>query len=173
MIVIFYFILAILTIVLHTTIADYFSVWIGARPDAMLLTTVFLGLYRDRETGLIGGFSLGIFEDVLTGGLLGFNALLKGLIGHYTGGLKPSMTARSVFFHCAVVFLASVFNILFSYLLVQIFVPAQFLPTTYWIDAVKTVGMNVVLAPIVISLLGKMEEKVIPSDAGTPYPERS
>ena len=55
------------------------------------------------KRGLIGGFSLGIFEDILSGGLLGFNALLKGLIGHYTGGLKPNMTAHFVLFHCAVV----------------------------------------------------------------------
>lgn len=172
MIVLFYIILAILTIILHTSVADYFSIWIGARPDAVLLTTVFLGLYRDRETGLIAGFCLGIFEDVLTGGLLGFNALLKGLIGHYTGGLRPSMTARFIFFHSTVVFFASIFNILFSFLLVQIFVPTQFLPITYWIDATKTVGMNVILAPLVFSLLGMMEEKVIPSEAGTTYPER-
>ena len=173
MIVLFYIILTVLTIVLHTSVADYFSIWVGARPDAILLTTVFLGLYRDRETGLIGGFSLGIAEDILSGGLLGFNALLKGLIGHYTGGLKPSMTARFIVFQCAVVFFASIFNILFSFLLVQIFVPSQFLPASYWIDAIKTAGLNVALAPLVISLLGKMEEKVLSSEASTPYPERS
>ena len=173
MIVLFYIILTVLTIVLHTSVADYFSIWVGARPDAILLTTVFLGLYRDRETGLIGGFGLGIVEDILSGGLLGFNALLKGLIGHYTGGLKPSMTARFIVFQCAVVFFASIFNILFSFLLVQIFVPSQFLPASYWIDAIKTAGLNVALAPLVISLLGKMEEKVLSSEASTPYPERS
>ena len=173
MIILFYIILAILTIVLHTSVADYFSIWIGARPDAILLTTVFLGLHRDRETGLIAGFSLGIVEDVLSGGLLGFNALLKGLIGHYTGGLKPSMTARFVMFQCAVVFFASIFNILFSFLLVRIFLPDQFLTISYWIDSIKTAGLNVVLAPFVISLMGKMEEKVLPSEAGTSYPERS
>ncbi|MCE2451245.1 MAG: rod shape-determining protein MreD [Nitrospinae bacterium] len=173
MIVLFYIILAVLSIVLHTSVAGYFLIWTGAKPDAMLLTTVFLGLHRDRETGLIGGFILGIFEDILSGGLLGFNALLKGLIGHYTGGLKPNMTARFVMFHCAVVFAASIFNILFSFILVQIFVPSQLLPTTYWMDSIKTAGLNVVLAPFVISLLGKMEEKVLPSEADTPYPERT
>ena len=110
---------------------------------------------------------------MLSGGLLGFNALLKGLIGHYTGGLKPSMTARFVMFQCAVVFFASIFNILFSFLLVRIFLPDQFLTISYWIDSIKTAGLNVVLAPFVISLMGKMEEKVLPSEAGTSYPERS
>lgn len=173
MIVLFYIILIVLTIVLHTSVADYFSIWLDARPDAILLTTVFLGLHRDRETGLIGGFSLGIVEDVLSGGLLGFNALLKGLIGHYTGGLKPSMTSRFITFLCTIVFFASIFNILFSFLLVKIFLPSQFLSVSYWIDAVKTAALNVALAPIVISLLGKMKEKVLPSEADTPYPERS
>ena len=173
MIVLFYIILAILTIVLHTSVAGYFLIWTGAKPDAMLLTTIFLGLHRDRETGLIGGFSLGIFEDILSGGILGFNALLKGLIGHYTGGLNPNMTARFVLFHCTVVFSASVFNVLFVFILAQIFLPTQSLTLTYWMDSIKTVGLNVVLAPFIISLLGKIEEKMLPSDVGTPYPERS
>ena len=173
MIVLFYLILAILAIVFHTSVAEYFSDWVNARPDAILLTTVFLGLHRSRVTGLIGGFSLGIFQDVLSGGLLGFNALLKGLIGYYTGGLRRNMTARIFFFHCAVVFFASVFDILFSALLVQIFLPAQFLTINYWIEGIKTVGLNVALAPFVMSFLAQIEYKVFPSDTGTPYAERS
>ena len=173
MIVLFYFIIAVLAIVLHTSVADYFSIWIGARPDAILLTTVYLGLRRNRETGLLGGFGLGIFEDILSGGLMGFNALIKGLIGHYIGGLRPNMMARFVVFHCTVVFFASIFNVLLSFLLVQIFIPNQILNIGYWMDAAKTAGLNTILAPLVISLLGKMEEKVIPSEIGTPYPERS
>ena len=173
MIVLFYIILAVLAIVLHTSVAGYFLIWTGAKPDAMLLTTVFLGLQRDRETGLIGGFFLGIFEDILSGGLLGFNALLKGLIGHYTGGLKPNMTARFVVFQCTVVFSASIFYALFAFILAQLFIPTQFMAFTYWMDSIKTVGLNVVLAPFIFSLLGIIEGKMLPSDAGTPYPERS
>ncbi len=173
MIVLFYLILAVLAIVFHTSVAEYFSDWVNARPDAILLMTVFLGLHRSRETGLIGGFSLGIFQDVLSGGLLGFNALLKGLIGYYTGGLRRNMTARIFFFHCAVVFFASVFDILFSALLVQIFLPAQFLTINYWIEGIKTVGLNVALAPFVMSFLAQIEYKVFPSDTGAPYAERS
>ncbi len=173
MIVLFYILLAVLTIAIHTSVAEYFSIWIGAKPDAMLLATVFLGLRHDRETGLTGGFILGIFEDVLSGGLLGFNALLKGLIGHYTGGLKPNVTARFVVFHGAVAFFASLFNILFSFILVQIFLPDQPPTTGYWMDAIETAGLNTVLAPFVISLFGKMQDKMLPSETGTPYPERA
>ncbi len=178
MIVLSYIIIAAITIVLQTSMGDYFSIWFGARPDAILLTTVFLGLYRDRETGLIAGFFLGIFEDILSGGLLGFNALLKGLTGYYTGrlntgGLNPNMSARFLMLNCSVVFFASIFNILFSIFLVQIFAPAQFLPFAYWADALKTAGLNVIFAPFVISLLRKVEEKVLPSEVDTPYSERS
>ena len=52
--------------------------------------------------------------------------------------------------------------------------PTEFPSITYWIDSIKTVGAErPFLAPFIISFLGKIEEKMLPSDAGTPYPERS
>jgi len=75
MIVIFYCLVGAGAIVFQSTVSEYFKAWLGARPDAMTLIVVYLGLQRGQETGLIGGFFLGLLQDVLTGGLLGANAL--------------------------------------------------------------------------------------------------
>ncbi len=173
MTLLFYLILAVITIVFHLSIAEYFADWIGSRPDAILLTSVFLGVRRNAETGLIGGFFLGLFEDVLSGGVLGFNALLNGLIGHYIGRVKHNMTIHVALFHCLVVFSASMFDLLFSAVLVKIFLPQQALPLTYWIEEIKTLGLNALLAPAAIALLMKIESKILLSAASSPYPERS
>lgn len=172
MIFLFYAILFIFTVVLHASVAEYFSAWIDAKPDVMLLATVFLGLRRDRVAGLVGGFALGLVQDTLSGGLLGLNALLKGLIGRYTGGLKSSMTSRLIFFHCLVVFFASTFNLAASAGLAKVFLSDTTLPVEFWVDGIKTVGLTVVLAPAALGLLRKVESKALPCPEGAPYLER-
>lgn len=165
-------ILLIFTIVFHTSAAEYFSDWLGARPDAMLLTTVFLGLRRDRAAALVGGFVLGLAQDALSGSLLGLNALLKGLIGYCAGGLKSTMTSRRLFFYCSTAFFASVFNLALSAGLAMVFLPDKALPVEFWLEGARTAGLNAVLAPMIIGLLGKIEVKTLPSSEGAPYLER-
>lgn len=172
MIFLFYTLLFIFTVVFHASVAEYFSVWIDARPDAVLLAAVFLGLRRGRITGLVGGFALGLVQDALSGGLLGLNALLKGWIGHYVGRLKSRTVSRPIFFDCAVVFFASTFNLAVSAGLAKVFLPDAALPVEFWWAGVKTVGLNVVLAPAVLGLLRKIESKALPYPKGAPYLER-
>ncbi len=170
--VLFYLIVVFITIGFHTSIADYFVDWIYARPDAVLLLIVFLGLRRRKETGLAGGFCLGLFQDVLSGGLLGLNALVKGLVGHYAGGLKNRMTTHVVLFPCMVVFAASVFDVFSRAVLMKIFLPDQPLPASYWIEGAKTIGVNFVLTPPAMALLEKIEARMLGNAAGAPYLER-
>ena len=83
----FYLFAAAGTIVFQTSITEYFHTWTSARPDAMLLVTLYIGMRRGSEGGLITGFILGLLQDILSGGLLGANSLSKGLSGYLTGGL--------------------------------------------------------------------------------------
>lgn len=172
MIFLFYATLFIFTVVLHASVAEYFSAWIDAKPDVMLLTTVFLGLHRGGIAGLVGGFALGLVQDALSGGLLGLNALLKGLIGRSTGGLKIGMTSRLIFFHCVVVFFASTFSLAASAGLAKVFLPDAALPVEFWVDGTKTAGLTVVLAPAALGLLRKVESVALPFTKGAPYLER-
>lgn len=172
MIFLFYFLLGVGAIIFQATISEYFKLWVGARPDAMTLIVVYLGLQRGQETGLIGGFLLGLLQDVLSGGLLGANALSKGLIGHATGSLRRNVSGREAFFHALLVFFASIFNAVLSVALLFVFLPDVPIHPQYWLEAGKTILLSTFLAPLLVGLLVGAEERIFPAGTGTPYPER-
>lgn len=173
MIVLFYLLVGAATIVFQTSVTEYFNVWTGAQPDAMLLVTLYLGIHRGRETGLIGGFFLGLLQDALSGGLLGANALSKGLIGHGTGSLRQNVLGRNWIFRGALGLFATAFDVLLAAVLAVVFLPDLPLPADYWWAGAKTAAINTVLAPAVVGLLGKAEARVLPPAAGAPYPDRA
>jgi rod shape-determining protein MreD len=172
-IIIFYFLVGVGAIVFQSTISEYFNVWLGARPDVMALVVVYLGLQRSQETGLIGGFILGLFQDVLSGGLLGANALSKGLIGHATGSLRRNVAGREALFHALLVFFATIFDSVLSVTLMFVFLPDVPVHPQFWVEAGKTTLLNTFLAPLLVGLLVGAEERIFPAGAGTPYPEKS
>lgn len=171
--VLFFFLIGAAAISFQTAVADYFYAWTGVVPDGMLLVTLYFGLHRGRETGLVGGFTMGLIQDVLSGGILGVNALSKGLIGHFTGRMKRNVTGREAIMHAVIAFFSSGFNLVLVAGLAAVFLPDQPLSAIYWIAGVKTMLLNTLLAPIVVGLLGRAEARVLPPASGVPYPERS
>ena len=91
----FYLIVIVGAIVFQVSVTEYFHTWTSARPDAMLLVTVHIGMRRGVESGLTSGFILGLLQDILTGGLLGANSLSKGLLGYFIGGLARNIARRT------------------------------------------------------------------------------
>ena len=168
----FYILLGAATIAFQTTMTDYFSVWTGTRPDAILLTTIFLGIYRGREAGLAGGFLLGLFQDVLTGSLLGANGLSKGLIGYATGGLRRNISNRNILYTGSLGLFGSVFDLVLGAALTFVFLPDESLPADFWIAGGESMALTALLAPIFVGLLGMAEARILPPPGGVPYPER-
>lgn len=69
----------------------------GVVPDIPLVLTVLVALRRGSELGLVTGFGFGLAQDLLGGGLLGIQALSKGVIGFWAGGLPGLfLTAQPV-----------------------------------------------------------------------------
>jgi rod shape-determining protein MreD len=60
----------------------------GVTPDLPLILTALIALRRGPETGCLVGFASGLFQDVASGGLLGVQALSRGLMG-FAVGLLP------------------------------------------------------------------------------------
>jgi rod shape-determining protein MreD len=56
----------------------------GAYPDAVLLYVAWLGLRHGRMAGSIGGFSLGLLMDAVTG-MWGLHMFVKTLVGFLVG----------------------------------------------------------------------------------------
>lgn len=54
-------------------------------PDIPLIVVVLLALRRGPEVGCLGGFAAGLLQDAAGGGLIGVQALTKGLLGFGIG----------------------------------------------------------------------------------------
>ncbi|MGH7277557.1 MAG: rod shape-determining protein MreD [Candidatus Rokuibacteriota bacterium] len=61
-------------------------------PDIPLIMVVLLALRRGPEFGCLGGFTVGILQDMATGGLIGIQALTKSVIGFAIGALGGRLT---------------------------------------------------------------------------------
>ena len=66
------------TLVMQTTFFGPFGV-ACIQPDLCLLATLYFGLYWNLSRSLTAGFTLGLLQDALGGGLFGYNLLSKTL----------------------------------------------------------------------------------------------
>jgi len=71
----------------QSTVAPFLRV-ANVTPDLPLILAVFLGFRRGPEVGCLSGFALGIIQDVAGGGVVGAQALTKGLLGFLVGLLS-------------------------------------------------------------------------------------
>ncbi len=70
--------------VAHATLTPMISV-AGVTPDLPLIMVILLALRRGPEFGCVAGFVTGLLQDATGGGLIGVQALTKGLIGFGIG----------------------------------------------------------------------------------------
>ena len=159
-------------IVFQTILSEYFFTWTSARPDAMLLITLYIAIRRGNESGLVTGFVMGLLQDILAGGMLGANSLSKGLLGYLTDRLVRNVVGRNWFLMMTLGFFATAFDLVLWALLSLIFQPEIGISTDYWYTSLKTIAMNALLAPIFIHLLSGIEDKIVPQSIGVPYTNR-
>jgi rod shape-determining protein MreD len=172
MIVLFYIFALSSAVVIQTVISGYFHTWLGARPDAMLLVTLYIGINRGSESGLVTGFFLGLIKDILSGGLLGSNSLSKGLIGYLTGSVVRNIGRSNWIFLASLGLFATAIDVFLWALLSLVFEPGLGISNDYWIASLKTIVLNAILAPFIIHLLSLAEARIISASAYVPYPDR-
>src|SRR5690349_6692345 len=82
-----YFILAYVTLGLQIGLGEYLS-WHGARPNLVLVAVLFVALHAPRDAALLGCFSLGLLQDLLSQHPPGLYALSYGLVAMLAVGLQ-------------------------------------------------------------------------------------
>jgi len=87
------------TLVPHLAIA-------GIRPDLPLIAVVMLASARGSTAGTIGGFCIGLAQDLSNPAFLGLNALAKSLLGFAAGTLRVHLDAGSLPMRAAVFFVS-------------------------------------------------------------------
>jgi rod shape-determining protein MreD len=81
---IFYGIASLLLAILHMSFLHWISVS-GIAPDLLLLLAIWIGVAEGRLPGIFGGFLTGVLLDLISGDVLGTNALSKTIAGFIAG----------------------------------------------------------------------------------------
>jgi rod shape-determining protein MreD len=128
----------------------------GVKPDLALIVLVFVAIRRGSMAAQVSGFLAGLLEDVLSLAPLGFNALLRTVLGFFYGLTAGSIFVDPVLMPVLLILVATILKGLASCLLVVIFrIPApgfQIFAGPLWIE----VGYNALLAPFLFAPLRRL-----------------
>jgi len=80
---------------IQTTWLGMFSIG-GVIPDLALIWVVFCAAHCSRTVGIGSGIMIGIFQDSLSGGLLGVNTFSKSFIGFFFSALKDKFFVEGI-----------------------------------------------------------------------------
>ncbi len=117
-----YIIYALLALVLslaHIMFVDMISVG-GMTPDFLVILCVVISINEGQFNGLIAGFLIGLFFDIVSFDLIGTNALAKTIVGFFAGYFYKEGFAKVTlgsFKFLFIVFFANLFNNLVYYLI--------------------------------------------------------
>ncbi len=99
----------ILIFTIQTTILRYISIG-GVKPDIILIVTVYVGLRQGKEKGISTGFIFGLIQDSLSAGIIGVNALSKGLLGFIVGNVREKIMSENMITQSLFIFIATIFD---------------------------------------------------------------
>ncbi len=128
----------------------------GVRLDLALVILVFLALRRGSMTAQVSGFFSGLAADALSLSPLGFQALIRTLLGFLYGRFQGIIFLDPILMPMITVMVATLLKALLSGLLLALFpAPGGGLGAFglgLWIE----VGFNAVAAPFIFAVLGRL-----------------
>ena len=138
---------------LQSTVLSRLTIYIHAVPDIALCILVFVAYVNGTMTGQLTGFSSGILLDFLSAAPLGFNALVRTIIGALAGFIKGTFFLDFFFFPmvlCAGATVLKAVIYFFLNLLLAGEVPVYSLfGLVFWVE----LGLNTLLAPFLFAFL--------------------
>jgi rod shape-determining protein MreD len=150
--VIFTVIFSILAAILQSTLIAKAS-FFGVVPDLALCILVFSAYVNGTMAGQVSGFLSGLFMDFLSAAPLGFNCLVRTLIGALAGIFKDAFFLDIFIMPvllCALATIAKAAVIFVLHLLMGSAVPSySFTSSVFYIE----LGLNALSAPLLFFLL--------------------
>jgi len=108
-------------VLIQSTLLDYFKVF-NVKPDLMVIFIVSIALLRGNVEGAIIGFFCGLLQDMVTGKILGFYALLGLYLGLIIGSVNKRLYRENFLVIIFFTFISSVvyeFSVcLFNYFII-------------------------------------------------------
>ena len=93
---------------LQCTLAGYVAVG-GVRPDLVILSVIFFGLFLGRSAGLEAGAVAGLMTDLFSLDYFGINMVVYGITGLLAGSLRSSFARESKRSQVLLVFVCTAF----------------------------------------------------------------
>lgn len=125
----------------------------GIRPDLLVAFVVYFGWVRGPIAGSLGGFGVGLIQDLDAAGPLGLNALCKTVVGFLVAKAGFRVHRSNVAVRFAFFSLAMVAHDLLYFAVTSLGDPLLFLKQIAWI----AVPSAVYTAVVVLLLLGLIE----------------
>jgi len=138
-------------VVLQSTILSKIGIN-GVTPDFALIILVFISNSSGPIKGQGIGFLTGLIQDLISTSPLGFNSLVRTLIGFIFGKLRGKMFLDSILLPVLFVLSATLFKQLFSSVIVMVFMPdsgIQFFDRSFLIE----LGLNAFFSPFLFALV--------------------
>jgi len=143
------FLLATLGLLLQTTIFSHASI-AGVKPDFVLIFVLFTAVLEGPQRGVFFGYTLGLFEDIITGRFIGMNALSKGLTGLFIGWFTGRTYSENLLVPIISVFLGTLLNGLIFFMLGKITGLNWGISLLFW-KAIPMAIYNMCLVPFIYS----------------------
>ena len=146
-------ILICVCLLLQTTVFSWLKVW-GVKPDLILIVVVYAAFWKGSTRGGIVGFTGGIIEDIVSGGLVGPNAFGKLITGFLFGISRKRFYVYSLRLQIITAFLGTLLSQLIFFLLMQICGEERSLSSLRMLLPVA--GYNAILAPFIFWCLRRI-----------------
>lgn len=151
-----YFAIAVLLMAAQSTLGVLFQIG-TIKPDFLLVLVICAALVKGENAGAVYGLILGLFEDIVYGSFLGFNALIKFLTGYAVGYGTRDLFKGPVALTMGFVFVGTlIYNLVFL-LACWVFVP-DYTSGLFVPRAVSSALYNGLISPFVYSALVRLEK---------------
>lgn len=153
-------VMSIIAAVLQSTLLPRLAIY-GVVPDLALAVLVFTAYVNGSMTGQLTGFSSGLALDFLSAAPLGFNALVRTVIGATAGLLQGTFFLDVVVLPMVLCAAATLLKALLAALLHFLFAGAlpsySFTTPLLWIE----MALNTVLAPFLFAFLKLFKKALV------------
>lgn len=114
------YLVLLIALFLHLGPLDYIKIF-GVKPDALLMSVIFFGLFLGGTAGLETGIVAGALKDLFAFDFLGINTFVLGIAGLTVGSLNTKFSRDSKIAEMILVFTFAVFSMSLHFILVSIF----------------------------------------------------
>jgi rod shape-determining protein MreD len=145
----------ILGVVIQTT-------WLAALhlpvlPDLVLIMTISYGLLRGPQCGLNFGIGAGFFVDLLSGNIIGIQALSKMIAGFASGFMEKNIFKDSLLVPAITVFVGTIVCELFNIVMLTAFKANYVIWYNLLVSILLMAVINAILAPLIYRFMLKLE----------------